>query len=48
MTCSLVAPDGDDVDDVVLSWSDDGDQEITSVIGRYEVTEVSEISRIVC
>jgi len=39
MTCSLEMADGDTADDeVVLSWLDDGGQEVSSVTGRYEVT----------
>jgi len=42
MTCSLDTADGDEVDDdVVLSWLDGDDQEVTSVTGRYNLTTVS-------
>jgi len=38
MTCSLEMADGDAADDeVVLSWLDDGGEEVSSVTGRYDV-----------
>jgi len=41
MTCSLEAADNDEVDDdLVLSWSDNDGQEVTSVTGRYKLTAV--------